>query len=214
MNQALQQRIQQWEQMCREAPDDMAYFSLGNAYKEADRGEDAVGAYRKAVEFNPKMSRAWHMLGQALMKQDKNAEAAAALAEGYKVAAAKGDVMPQKSMAALLEKLGAPLPDIAQHGAPAPVEDLGPDAITDKRTGTAQKRLDGPPMKGKVGDYIAAHFGQATWREWIGMGTKVINELRLDFSQTRHQDTYEEQMLEWLGVTREEIDAWSPGKGK
>lgn len=212
MNPALQQRIQQWEQMCREAPDDMAYFSLGNAYKEAERGEDAVGAYKKAVEHNPKMSRAWHMLGQALMKLEKNDEATAALTEGYKVAAAKGDVMPQKSMAALLEKLGAPLPEVAGHGAPEAAEDLGPDAITDKRSGSPQKRLDGPPMKGPVGDYIAAHFGQATWREWIGMGTKVINELRLDFSQTRHQDTYEEQMLEWLGVTKEEIELWAANR--
>jgi Fe-S cluster biosynthesis and repair protein YggX len=120
--------------------------------------------------------------------------------------------MPQKSIAALLEKLGVELPKTESHGAPEAKEVLGPDAITDKRTGMAQNRLDGPPMKGKVGEYIAAHFGQATWREWIGMGTKVINELRLDFSNTRHQENYEEQMLQWLGVTMEEIDAWAAAK--
>lgn len=209
MNQALIQRIQQWEQMCREAPDDMAYFSLGNAYKEADRMADAADAFRKAVEHNPKMSRAWHMLGQALVKLEQPDQAAEALTEGYKVAAAKGDVMPQKSIAALLEKLGVALPQAETHGAPEAEAELGPDAIVDKRTGMAQNRLDGPPMKGPVGEYIAAHFGQATWREWIGMGTKVINELRLDFSNTRHQENYEEQMLQWLGVTMEEIEAWA-----
>ena len=216
MNPALQQRIQQWEQMVREAPDDMACFSLGNAYKEADRPEDAIGAYRQAVTHNPKMSRAWHMLGDMLHKHGRNPEAIEALTEGYKVAAAKGDAMPLRSIAHLLEKLGAPLPEVAGHGAPAPAaaEDLGPDAILDRRSGTQQKRLDGPPMKGKTGAFIAAHFGQVTWREWIGMGTKVINELRLDFSNTRHQDQYEEQMLQWLGITPEEIEAWVKEQGK
>ena len=63
-------------------------------------------------------------------------------------------------------------------------------------------------MRGPVGRFIYDHFGQITWNQWIGQGTKVINELRLDFSNPAHQDLYEEQMLEWLQVTREEIDAY------
>lgn len=106
----LDDRIVQWEQMCREAPDDMAYMSLGNAYKEAERFDDAEQAYAKAIEHNPTMSRAFHTRGQALIKLGRNDEAGELLTQGYKIAADRGDVMPQKSIGALLEKLGLPLP--------------------------------------------------------------------------------------------------------
>ncbi|MCH6552183.1 MAG: hypothetical protein IH804_09245, partial [Planctomycetes bacterium] len=33
-----------------------------------------------------------------------------------------------------------------------------------------------------------------------GQGTKVINELRLDFSRPEDQNTYEQQMCEYLGI--------------
>jgi len=45
------------------------------------------------------------------------------------------------------------------------------------------------------------------------MGTKVINELRLDFSNDQHQDVYEQYMIEWLQVTREEIDEYATSRG-
>lgn len=205
----LDDRIAQWEQMCREAPDDMAYFSLGNAYKEADRLADAEAAYAKAIEHNDTMSRAYQMRGQALMKLDRNEEAGTVLTKGYTVAAELGDVMPQKSMGALLEKLGLPLPETEDFAAKKAAVEQSGDMVLDKRTGQAQPKLPDPPMRGPVGAYIYDNFGQDTWREWIGMGTKVINELRLDFSNPEHQTVYEQHMLEWLGVTREEIESTS-----
>lgn len=203
----LDDRIAQWEQMCREAPDDMAYFSLGNSYKEAERWQDAADAYGKAIGYNETMSRAFHMRGQALMKLDQNDEAGEVLTKGYTVAADRGDVMPQKSIAALLGKLGLPVPETEDFAAKKAAVEASGNTVLDKRTGQPQAKLPDPPMRGPVGAYIYANFGQDTWREWIGMGTKVINELRLDFSNPAHQDTYEQHMLEWLGVTREEIDA-------
>ena len=89
----------------------------------------------------------------------------------------------------------------------AEVEQSG-EQVLDKRTGQPQNKLPDPPMRGPIGAYIYAHFGQTTWNEWIGMGTKVINELRLDFSNPAHQDTYEQHMLEWLGVTKDEVEAF------
>ena len=62
-----------------------------------------------------------------------------------------------------------------------------------------------PPLKGPLGEFIYDHFTAETWREWIGMGTKVINELKLDFSNREHQDVYEQQMMEWLGISPEDI---------
>lgn len=202
----LDDRIAQWEQMCREAPDDMAYFSLGNSYKEAERWADAEDAYAKAIGYNETMSRAFHMRGQALMKLDRNDEAGEVLTQGYTVAADRGDVMPQKSIAALLGKLGLPVPETEDFAAKKAAVEATGDTVLDKRTGQPQAKLPDPPMRGPIGDYIYANFGQDTWREWIGQGTKVINELRLDFSNPAHQDTYEQHMLDWLGVTREEID--------
>lgn len=208
MSNNLEERIAQWEQMCREAPDDMAYFSLGNAYKEADRLDDAEQAYAKALEHNPQMSRAYHTRGQTLMKLDRNDEAGKVLLKGYEVAAELGDVMPQKSIAALLGKLGLDLPEVEDYNARKQEVEASGEQVLDKRTGQPQNKLPDPPMRGPVGAYIYAHFGQTTWNEWIGMGTKVINELRLDFSNPAHQDVYEQHMLEWLGVTKEEVEAF------
>ena len=195
--------------MAREVPDDMAFFSLGNAYKDAERYQDAEQAFARAIEMNEGMSRAYQLRGQVLVKLEREDEAADVLTRGYAIAAQRGDVMPQRAMGSLLEKLGRPVPEIEQSAEErkAEVEQSG-DMVLDRRTGEPQPRLDDPPMRGALGRFIYDHFGQNTWREWIGQGTKVINELRLDFSNPQHQDIYEEHMLEWLQVTREEIEAY------
>jgi Fe-S cluster biosynthesis and repair protein YggX len=210
----VQQRISQWEQMAREAPDDMAFFSLGSAYKDAERLEEAAEAFSKALELNPKMSRAYQLYGQVLIQLGRQEQAAEVLTSGYTVAAERGDVMPQKAMGSLLEKLGLPVPTVAGAGAAAAPLEAGADTVMDRHSGTLQQRLDGPPMRGPMGRFIYDHFGQETWRQWIGMGTKVINELRLDFSNEQHQATYEQHMLEWLGVTAEEIQQYAEQTGR
>jgi len=207
----LQQRIDQWETMAREAPDGMAFFSLGNAYKDAERYEDAAEAMRKAIEHDPGLSRAYQVLGQVLIKLGRNDEAGVILTAGYKVAAERGDVMPQRAMGSLLEeKLSLPIPEVAKPAAPEAAEpEPGGDRIIDRRTGLPGTRLPDPPMRGPVGRYIYDHFSQETWREWIAQGTKVINELHLDFSNPAYQDLYERQMLEWLGVSEEEVKEYA-----
>ncbi len=201
---ATDERIAQWEKMTRESPDDMSWFSLGSAYQDAGRYQDAVDAFMRAIALNPDLSRAYQLLGQVLIKLDRNREAAEILTSGYRIAAGRGDVMPQRAMQSLLEKLGAALPEIENQQQAEPA-DGDENTITDRRTGRLQRRLDGPPMRGPVGTFIYQNFGQETWQQWIRQGTKVINELRLDFSQLEHQDVYEQYMLEWLGVSRDEI---------
>lgn len=207
-----EERIAQWEQMAREAPDDMAYFSLGNAYKDAERLEDAQGAFARALELNPGMSRAYQLRGQVLIQMGRDSEAGPVLTEGYKVAAERGDVMPQKAIGSLLEKIGQPIPQVQGAAERKQQVEASGDTVLDRRTGQPQPRLPDPPMRGPVGKFIFDHFGQDTWRAWIGQGTKVINELRLDFSNDQHQAVYEQYMLEWLQVTREEIDAYAKQK--
>lgn len=205
----LEERIAQWEQMAREVPDDMAFFSLGNAYKDAERYEDAEQAFAKAIEMNDGMSRAYQLRGQVLIKLGREDEAGELLTRGYTIAAQRGDVMPQRAMGSLLEKIGRAVPEVEKSAdeRKAEVEAEG-DMVLDRRTGQPQPKLEDPPMRGPVGRFIYDHFGQETWRAWIGQGTKVINELRLDFSNPQHQDIYEEHMLEWLQVTREEVEEY------
>ncbi|MEO1235416.1 MAG: Fe(2+)-trafficking protein [Planctomycetota bacterium] len=202
------ERIAQWEKMAAEAPDDMAFFSLGNAYKEAERWDDAAKAYGQAIGLNRGMSRAYQFLGESLIKADRGGDAKPMLTKGYKIAAERGDVMPQRSIGEMLKRLGEPLPEVEDYNAKkAQVESSG-GMVLDRRAGQPQPRLPDPPMRGPVGRFIYDHFGQITWNQWIGQGTKVINELRLDFSNVAHQDLYEQHMLEWLQVTREEVEEY------
>ena len=39
-----------------------------------------------------------------------------------------------------------------------------------------------------------------TWQEWIDQGTKIINELRLDFSREEDQEAFDVHMCEFLGI--------------
>jgi Fe-S cluster biosynthesis and repair protein YggX len=203
------QRIMQWEKMTQADPENsMGWFSLGNAYKDAQRPEDAAAAFKYAIDLDAGLSRAYQLLGQVLIQLGRNEEAGKILADGYRTAAQRGDVMPQRAMGSLLEKLGKPVPAVETQAAPAVALD-DKNAIIDRRTGKPGQRLPDPPMRGAVGQLIYENFSQETWREWIGMGTKVINELRLDFSNLEHQRVYEQHMLEWLGITPEEIQQYA-----
>lgn len=199
-------RIAQWEKMTREAPDDMAWFSLGNTYMQADRVADAQAAMAQAIQLNPTMSRAYEERGRALIQLGQVDEAAAVLEEGYRVAAGRGDLMPQKAMALLLEQLGralpkaqTPMPDLVQPQATA-------NTIVDRRTGQPGTRMVEAPMRGPLGAFIRDHYSQETWRQWIAQGTKVINELRLDFSNQEHQKIYDQYMKEWLQISDADLE--------
>ncbi len=208
-NELLQQRIEQWEHMTQEDPENaMGWFSLGNAYKQADRDEEAARCYRKAIELDPGFSRAYQSLGQILMHDGANDQAIEVLTTGYTTAAERGDVMPQRAMESLLEKLGAEVPDV-KPAAPAQPQPTGDGGIVDRRTGQHGTKLPKPPFKGPVGRFIADHYSQETWREWIAHGTKVINELRLDLSKPEHQDVYDQHMAEWLGFTEAEAQHYA-----
>lgn len=208
-----EQRIAQWENMTQADPSNsMGWLSLGTAYKDAERAEDAATALRRAIELDEGLSRAYQLLGEVLVGLGRADEAAPMLTRGYTVAAERGDVMPQRAMGALLEQIGRPTPEVSTAAdVPAPGDDA--DVIVDRRSGRPGPRLPDPPMRGPLGRFIYDHFSQPTWQEWIGMGTKVINELRLDFSNQEHQDIYDQQMMEWLGISKEEVEAYEAQSG-
>jgi Fe-S cluster biosynthesis and repair protein YggX/predicted TPR repeat methyltransferase len=198
---AVQRRIAQFETMVRPEADptnDMAWFSLGGAYKDAGRFLDSAHAYRKVVELNPAFSKAWQMLGQMLIDAGKAPEAVAALTEGYTQAAQRGDRMPQKAMGELLAKLGAPLPEVQSARADAAAGTSTGDFIC-KRTGKPGHKLEKPPLRGAFGAWVFENISKETWEDWIRQGTKVINELRLDFSRDEDAEKYDAYMKEYLG---------------
>jgi Fe-S cluster biosynthesis and repair protein YggX len=175
----------------------------------ADRTEEAAHALRKAIEHDPNLSRAYQLLAQILIKQGATDQAGEILTTGYKLAAEQGDVMPQRAMESLLKKIDLPVPEVETPEQDQPsAEELGEDTILDRRTGKPGNRLPDPPMRGPVGRFIYDHYSAETFREWIGQGTKVINELKLDFSNPDHQQVYEQHMMEWLGFTYEEVEEY------
>jgi Fe-S cluster biosynthesis and repair protein YggX len=186
----------------------MGWFSLGNAYRDAEQDEQAARALRKAIELDEGLSRAYQLLGQILIRQSANDQAAEVLTKGYTIAAERGDVMPQRAMGSLLEKIGVPIPQVETAEPEQPVE-LGDNAVLDRRTGQPGPRLPDPPMRGPLGKFIYDHYSQPTWQQWIGQGTKVINELRLDFSNVEHQHVYDLHMMEWLGFTQQEAEDYA-----
>src|SRR5262249_28696915 len=147
----ISQRIAQFENMVQADPDnDMAHFSLGGAYAQAQRWSDAANAYLNCVARNQAMSKAYQLAGDALIKAGDKDKAAAVLTEGFKTAAERAARIPQKAMGALLEKLGIPPPEVkSRAGGPAPA-----GSMVDAVSGRAGSKLTRPPFKGPVGQWI------------------------------------------------------------
>lgn len=190
-------RIAQFEKMAADDPaNDMAHFSLGSAYNQAGRFEEAAAAFLRCVSVNPAMSKAYQLAGAALMASMQTERAAEVLTEGFKTAASRGDLMPKNAMGEMLKKLNKPVPEVAAAAAAAkPTE-----GFTCRQSGKPGSKMARPPFKGAIGEWIAANISKETFDQWIGQGTKVINELRLDMSRDEDAATYDKYMEEYLGI--------------
>jgi Fe-S cluster biosynthesis and repair protein YggX len=198
-------RISQFEKMAREDPtNDMAHFSLGTAYLQVGRAAEAAQAFEQCIALNSAMSKAYQLGGEAMIKAGWIDKAVAVLTTGYEVAAGKGDRMPQQAMAELLRMIGREPPKLSSTAeAAAKTKPGSPGAFICRRTGRPGTQLPDPPMRGPIGKWIYQNISAETWREWIGQGTKVINELRLDFSRDQDQEVYDQHMREYLGIDNE-----------
>lgn len=206
-----QQRIAQFENMAQADPsNEMAHFSLGSAYAQAGRPADAASSYLRCIDLNPDMSKAYQMAGEALIKAGDQARAASVLTKGYEVATLKGDLMPKNAIAKLLSQIGHALPEVAGAADAAPSLAVT-GAFVCTRTGRPGNRMPAPPFRGPVGQWIFQNISAETFREWIGQGTKVINELRLDLSRDQDAETYDKYMREYLGID-EELHAQLTGR--
>lgn len=211
----LQTRIAQFENMCREDPDnDMAHFSLAGAYAQAGRPADAAASYIRCIELNPAMSKAYQLAGEQLIEASasdpsKKDEAIELITTGFKSATERGDRMPANAMKAMLEKLGAPVPEV-QTKQPTAAELAEGDFVC-QRTGKRGHQLPRPPFKGPIGEWIYENISRETWDAWIGQGTKVINELRLDLSQDKDAQAYDQHMYEYLGLDEAKLEELRAG---
>lgn len=194
-------RITQFENMAAADPtNDMAHFSLGNAYLEAGRSAEAAGSFERCIELNAEFSKAYELAGAAMIGAGWSDRAVAVLEKGYEVAASKGDLMPRDAIASLLESIGRTPPELSAESEARAKALQESGAFVCKRTGRPGTQLEAAPFKGPDGKWIRDNISAETWQEWIGQGTKVINELRLDFSREEDQDVYEQHMREYLGM--------------
>ncbi len=189
------ERIERFRQMVEADPEnDLGHFSLGRALMDAERYDEAAGALRRAIELNPRLSKAYYLLGQALLRLDRRDEAIQTLERGLQVAAERGDEGPRAEIAQLLGELGV---EVSQAEATAQPTSGG---FRCRRCGAAGPQLEEPPLSDALGQQIQQHICTACWQEWLAMGIKVINELRLDLSQRRGQEIFDQYMKEFLNL--------------
>lgn len=201
-------RIEQFRKMAADDPEnELAHLSLGRELLNAGRPMDAAESFRRSLELNEKISKAYELLGKALLEMERKADAAVVLKRGVEVAAERGDRMPREAMELQLRDLGEEVPDVQTTRR----VEVGEGQVLDARTGEPGARLPRRPMKGVLGETIYENVSAESWREWIGMGTKVINELRLPMSDPRARQTYDDHMIDFLNI-REAYEAKKAGQ--
>ncbi len=192
-------RIERFKTMTEADPNnELGHFSLGRAYMDAGLFQESVPSLERVLALNPKFSKAYALLGKAYVAIHHKERAVETLTRGYAVAHERGDLLPRNEMAQMLKELDAPVPEIR-------VEELTPEAssqgkILCKRCGRIQPRMPEPPFSGEQGQKIQGDICVICWREWIGQGTKVINELRLNLTEKQGQEVYDKYMFEFLNL--------------
>lgn len=190
-------RIDQLRAQTQQNPTDpLGFFSLGRALLEANQLDEAVLSLQRAIALDSKLSRAYQLLAQAQLALGRKDEAIQSLKDGVIVATQRGDLMPKNEMIDALRGLGVEAPTPA----PAASTTVGDGQVLDRRTGVVGTKLPKPPFKGPLGQLIYENVSAESWREWIGMGTKVINELRLPMNDPRAQKMYDQHMIDFLNL--------------
>ena len=197
MTDANDARLNQFRKMAADDPDnELGHLSLGRELMAAGRAEEAVESFRRTIELNDRLSKAYQLLGEALLKLDRRKDAATVLKRGVQVAADRGDRMPGEAMASLLRDMGEEVPQVQQ----AKAVEVGQGQVLDARTGEVGPRLPRPPFRNLLGRVVYENVSADSWREWIGMGTKVINELRLPLADPRAQEVYDQHLIDFLNL--------------
>jgi Fe-S cluster biosynthesis and repair protein YggX len=192
-------RIEQFRKMATDDPDNaLGHFSLGRELLNAGQFDDAVRSFERVIQIDPNISRAYQHMATALLRQGRRDDAIARLTAGAKVAHGRGDMMPKNEMVKMLGDLGAPVPE--ELAAQKQAVQVGEGQVHCKRCGRVAARLPKPPMRNAFGQQIYENTCADCWREAIGFGTKVINELRLPMTDPQASKMWDQHVREFLNL--------------
>ena len=192
-------RIEQFQKMANDDPsNEVAHFSLGREYLAAGQFESALASLDRCLSLNPNISKAYQLAAQALLELKRKDAAIARLTEGARRADERGEMMPRNEMARMLQDLSAPVPEF--KSAAKPQQQVGEGQVLCARCHRVASKLPKTPFKGPNAQEIFERVCADCWREWIPMGTKVINELRLPLNDPQAQKLYDQHMLEFLNL--------------
>ena len=191
-------RIEQFRKMATDDPDNaLGHFSLGRELLNAGMAAEAVASFERVIQIDANLSRAYQLLGTALLRLGRRDEAVERLTAGLKVAHERGDVLPKNEMALMLKELGAPVPELA---APRQAVAVGEGQVLCKRCGRVASKLPRQPMRNDFGKEVYENICADCWREAIGHGTKVINELRLPMNDPQASKLWDQHIREFLNL--------------
>lgn len=191
-------RIEQFRKMATDDPNnELGHYSLGQEYLRAGMYDEAILSFSRVLELKPDFSRAYQHSAVAMLKKGMRQEAVDRLTRGVRMAHERGDAVPKTEMIRMLQDLAAPVPELQQRGPERPV---GEGEVHCVRCGQVRPKLPKPPFRNEQGQEIYEKICQPCWREWIAMGTKVINELRLPLNEPQAQKIYDQHMVEFLNL--------------
>ena len=192
-------RIEQFRKMAGDDPNnELGHFSLGREYLATGEYAAAVESLERALAINPNLTKAYQLVGTALLQLNQRDRAIGRLTEGVKRADERGDVMPRNEMTRMLQELGAPVPELKTRERPA--QPVGEGQVQCKRCGRVAAKLARPPFRNAFGQEVFESICRDCWMEAIKMGTKVINELRLPMSDPQAQTIWDQHIREFLGL--------------
>jgi folate-binding protein YgfZ len=103
---ALRERIAMFQEALKFNPEDpLGNFGLGSAHLELQEYAQAIEPFQKTLKSQPKHSVGYASLAKCLDATGQTEQARTILEQGIEVAAAKGDLMPLKTMQAHLQAL-------------------------------------------------------------------------------------------------------------
>jgi Fe-S cluster biosynthesis and repair protein YggX len=199
----IQARIERFQKMAQADPEnELGHFSLGRAYLDAGMHNEAIASLRRVLQINPNRGPVYHLLAQAQLAAGRKDDAIRSHTDGVKVAAARGEMLARDEMVRMLQQQGAPIPQEATASAPAPATApaVGAAEVLCTRCGRVNPKLPRPPFRNAQGQLILEKICAPCWKEWVAMGTKVINELRLPMNEPEAQKVYDKHMMEFLGL--------------
>lgn len=176
---------------------ELAHFSLGRSLMEYFEFEEASRSFRRTLEIRPDMTKAYHLLATCLENIGNLAEAKEFLTKGIIVADERGEMPHRAEMVRMLRSLGGEIPKSTKTHAP---QTIGEGQLSCERCGQVADKMKEPPFRNKQGAIIQSKICEVCWKEWIQMGTKVINELRLSLADPAAQKIYDRHMFEFLNI--------------